>query len=692
MKRNLLLLLAFYCLNLSAQTNRIDSLQRCLTQQTDTQYVNTLNALSDAYMLNGSYQEAFQKAKLSCQKAKQIGFVDGELNAMLLIGSSYCNLFNYAKSISIYKEVLQRAEQNNKSLVIARVYLSMGYTYEYLQKYSLAFSYYAKANRLAEKLGNLDVQARSLNNIAVLYKDEDKLDLALEFYQKSLRLKLKINDVQAIGNAYHNIAHVYKLMEKYDESDKYYKKAIHYRKLAGDKNGLAFSYVNYGVFFDDIGEHEKAKGYLQKGYGLYRETQNYFEICRALTAIAVNLYYTNNLKAAIDTSRSAAAIAKRYKFPERLRDSYQMLTVLYQNQKNFELAFENYAHYVELKDSLSGVDEAKEMQRLQVLFNAEKKQQEIKILNREAKIIRLQGHKDKMWIGFLTVSALLLALSAVLLFNRFRTNQKAKKILEQQNEEISHQKKEITDSINYAKRIQESILPPEAFWKNALPNSFILYRPKDIVSGDFYWLDKKGSTVFFSAVDCTGHGVPGAMMSVVGFNLLSAAVNEAGLKKPSDILSFLDEGVTKTLRQSQDGVGVKDGMDLALCTFDTDSLELNYAGAFNSLYHCSDGVLNEIKADKFPIGINLDGVVDHYTNHALQLKKGDCVYIFSDGYADQFGGPNGKKFKYSHFKEILLNNYQLPIEEQKAKLLEVFDKWKNDLEQVDDVLVIGLQV
>ena len=290
----------------------------------------------------------------------------------------------------------------------------------------------------------------------------------------------------------------------------------------------------------------------------------------------------------------------------------------------------------------------------------------------------------------------------VIVFLVARANRQRKKTNEQltlsnnairlQKEELETHKKEITDSINYAKRIQESILPPDSYWKNCLPDSFIFYRPKDIVSGDFYWIEQKNEVVCFAAVDCTGHGVPGALMSVVGFNLLTQAVNEMNLTVPSEILKHLDHGVTKTLRQSEDGKGVKDGMDLSLCSLNLKTNELQYAGAYNSLYYVANGVLQEVKSDKFPIGVNIDGKVDNYTNHSIQLKKGDCVYLFSDGYADQFGGPRGKKFKYNQLKELLHKNYLHSIVEQKEELAKAFDSWKGELEQVDDVVIIGVRV
>jgi serine phosphatase RsbU (regulator of sigma subunit) len=264
--------------------------------------------------------------------------------------------------------------------------------------------------------------------------------------------------------------------------------------------------------------------------------------------------------------------------------------------------------------------------------------------------------------------------------------------LNQRNEQLTEHQKEMDDSISYAERIQGAIMPPRALIKSSLPNSFIIYLPRDVVSGDFYFIEKVDDEVIFAAVDCTGHGVPGALMSVVGFNYLHQAVTEKGFTKPSDILSFLDEGVNDRLRQTDGESGVNDGMDLGLCSLNTKTKKLQYAGAYNPLYVVSNGELTEVKADKFPIGVNVDGVVDEYTNHTLQLKEGDCIYLFSDGYADQFGGPKGKKFKYRPLRKTLLDLNHLTMRDQKQQLISVFNNWKGDEYQVDDVLLMGVRV
>jgi GAF domain-containing protein len=265
-------------------------------------------------------------------------------------------------------------------------------------------------------------------------------------------------------------------------------------------------------------------------------------------------------------------------------------------------------------------------------------------------------------------------------------------VVTRQNEELEIVYKHVTDSIKYAKRIQEAVLPPDSLVKRLLPDSFILYKPKDIVSGDFYWVDQKDGRTMFAAVDCTGHGVPGAFMSIVGYNILKQAVNNNNFSTPSLILDALNEGVSETLHHGNTDSHAKDGMDLSFCTIDYKKLELEYAGAFNPLYIIRNGTLIQVKANKFPIGYFLGEEKKKFTNHVIQLQKGDCVYICTDGYADQFGGPNGKKFMANNFRELLINVHALPAEEQHKILDNTIEDWRGMLDQVDDILVIGVKI
>lgn len=266
-----------------------------------------------------------------------------------------------------------------------------------------------------------------------------------------------------------------------------------------------------------------------------------------------------------------------------------------------------------------------------------------------------------------------------------------KEEIEKQRQKLEELYKDVTDSIRYAKRLQESILPPENFIRQLFPESFVFFKPKDIVSGDFYWFYKSDTKILFAAVDCTGHGVPGAFMSLVGANALNQAVKEHGILQPAKILEDVNRLSSETLNKNNENNSVRDGMDIALCAIDKKTMELEYAGANNPLYLIRNNELNEVKADKFAIGAFEPGT-KKYTNHKIKLQQGDKLYVFSDGYADQFGGKKGKKFMYKQFRDTLLKIKDEKMHKQKELLAEKLDKWKGMYEQVDDILVIGVEI
>ncbi len=265
-----------------------------------------------------------------------------------------------------------------------------------------------------------------------------------------------------------------------------------------------------------------------------------------------------------------------------------------------------------------------------------------------------------------------------------------KEEIELQHSELEEKNREITDSISYAKRIQSAILPPKRLVKEHLENSFILYIPKDIVAGDFYWMETIDNVVYFAAADCTGHGVPGAMVSVICVNGLNRCVREFGLREPGKILDKTRELVIKEIEKSEEEV--KDGMDISLCALNTKSNELIWAGAHNPLWIVRENAteIEEIKADKQPIGKY--GIETPFTTHRIQLNQGDTIYTFSDGYPDQFGGERGKKYKSGKFKSTLVAMSQKPIDQQHDLLEKEFESWRGSLEQIDDVCVIGVKV
>ncbi|MFZ5553825.1 MAG: GAF domain-containing SpoIIE family protein phosphatase, partial [Bacteroidota bacterium] len=261
-----------------------------------------------------------------------------------------------------------------------------------------------------------------------------------------------------------------------------------------------------------------------------------------------------------------------------------------------------------------------------------------------------------------------------------------------QKEIIEEKNKHITDSIIYAKRIQRAILPPEETFSAFLKNSFVLYKPKDIVSGDFYWLERKENKILFAVVDCTGHGVPGAFMSIIGYNGLNQIVNEYNITQPAEILNRLNSIITNTLKQHADQSKIRDGMDISVCCINLEQNKLEYAGANNPIFILRNNEVVEVKADKHPIGNFVGEKEFRFTNKELDLIPGDLLYLFSDGYADQFGGPRGKKLKYTQFRDLLIQHKDKSMKQQKEILDALFEDWKGDLEQIDDVCIIGVKI
>ncbi len=349
-----------------------------------------------------------------------------------------------------------------------------------------------------------------------------------------------------------------------------------------------------------------------------------------------------------------------------------------------------------MRDSIANQETRKASLKTQFQYEYDKKEALLKEQQEKERLLADEkSNRQKIVIWSVIFGLVLVVGFSVFIFNRLQLTKKQKIIIEKQKDEVETQKhivdekqKEILDSLTYAKRLQEAILPPENYWKDIFPESFVFYKPKDIVAGDFYWLEKINDLVFFAAADCTGHGVPGALVSVVCSNALNRTVLEFGITNPGKILDKTRELVISTFEKSNEEV--KDGMDISLCCLNIKTNELLWAGANNPLWLVQNNQIIEVKADKQPIGKYAEQKL--FTTHTIQLNKGDSIYIFTDGYADQFGGISGKKFKYKQLKEFILSNHTLATVEQKQRLDDLFLNWKGNLEQIDDVCIIGIKM
>ena len=361
------------------------------------------------------------------------------------------------------------------------------------------------------------------------------------------------------------------------------------------------------------------------------------------------------------------------------------LSAIYQNLGENEKAIDYLEVYVRMNDSLNEILYKTNLSETEAKYKNEKQEEE-NILLAE----RLKNKSLQMYFALAGIT--LLGGLIFFVLKGYRAKQKANKILEAQKAIIEQQHQDITDSIKYAKRIQGAILPPKNMWRKILPNSFVLYKPKDVLSGDFYWIEETDDYIYVAAADCTGHGVPGALISIVNFNLLNKAVLEKGLVTPSEILDAVNVWLTESLHQTYRESAVRDGMDISLIAIHKHSNEVLFTGANNPIYIVSNGELKQIKGDKFPVGAFVEEQIQHFTTKRFHVHQGDSIYLFSDGFADQFGGDKGKKYKYTPFQEKLKTVSELTLIEQKVMMNEEFNNWRGTHEQVDDVLLVGIKI
>ncbi|MDF1673935.1 MAG: tetratricopeptide repeat protein [Vicingaceae bacterium] len=710
---------------LSTEDNKLLNtyLEQYHNAKDDTLKIKALTQICDN-MVNESWKKyqlfhvAFLEKRINSgyDEKYRINYLKNYAGALNNLGIIYQESGELEQGLNTYEKCLKIHSELNNQGEIAICHTNMGVIYYRQGNIPKALQAYQKGLEIGDSLlrndkNNQDFKAgigSTLNNIGIIYHSQGDNKNALLYYKKSLKINRKVNDKAGVANALNNIGSIYVELMNFPLANKYYQEAIEVNKDIKDIKQLALNYQNIGNLFSHQGDYVLAQEYLQKSidlcvqindkYGLSGSTHN---LGLAQKGIGNNIIAKQYIKRALE-------IAIEIKNPKLIMNTSKSLFEIFEEESNYNQALELYKLHIKMRDSLNSESTQKAAIQQQAKYEYEK-QKAVDDAEHEKQIAIEQEAKEKQTIlTYTTAGGLgLVAIFLLVVFNRLKVTRKQKNIIEEQKQEVENQKevvelahneleeknKEITDSIQYAKRIQNAILPPNKVVKEYLQESFIYYKPKDIVAGDFYWLEsvaptsnKKENILLFAAADCTGHGVPGAMVSVVCNNGLNRSVREYGLTDPGEILNKTREIVVQEFEKSEEEV--KDGMDIALCSLEENKLQ--YAGAHNPLWIIRDGKLFETKANKQPIG-QFDNP-EPYTTHTLELQKGDSIYIFSDGYADQFGGDKGKKLKTANFKQLLLSIQKEPMEKQKQLIDEAFENWKGDLEQLDDVCVIGVRI
>jgi len=610
---------------------------------------------------------------------------------------------NFQKTIDYAALVHDTSRMENGYIIVGGCQYQIG-------NYPEALNSFQSALHLGELHHNLQIQAKALNNIGNIQDELKNYDLALNYLQKAVDIKDKLGDVKGAMDTRENMATVYSKTKQYDRALEQYENILKYKRENNEDAGVSITLMNIGYTYEKLGKLQNALDYYTQSLKILYRIDDSKNIAVCLNNIGDIYYALGKYRQAIDSSKKSLEIGKKLNIKSSVKNTALSLTNSFVKQKDYRQAYYYHVLYSEMKDSLFNEESAKVLQEMETKYQTEKKQQEIEKQSLVIDKQKAQSRSQRIMLMATLGGLILVVLIAVQVFRGYKQKKRANALLSAKNEEIeqknlflheanteiTQQKAEIEeknlnimDSIRYAKRIQQTILPRDVFIEKYLPESFILYKPKDIVSGDFYWAEKVDSRIFIAAVDCTGHGVPGAFVSIVGYNSLNRTVMEFKLTKPGDILNKLNDLVVDTFVRHSDS-DVKDGMDMSLLSMDKDTGMIEFAGAQNPLYIVNTDGLVEIKGNKQPIGSSLEAKV--FDNHIVDAKKGDMLYLFSDGYIDQFGGPKGKKFMRKRFKEVLLTIHQMDVHTQKLHLDNTIKDWMKDEEQLDDILVIGIRV
>jgi serine phosphatase RsbU (regulator of sigma subunit) len=598
--------------------------------------------------------EAKKHATSALDLAKNIGFEKGSAKANRIIGIISYKQGDFATAFKHYFDCLTYYEKVNELKGMASLYNNIGLLYGAKHDFQKSINYHKKSLTIKEKLKDEYGKAASYNNIGIIYSDIKLIDSSKVYHEKALEIRLKINDISGLGTSYYNIANNY----------------------------------------FDLNNNKKSLEYHHKALDIFRTTNDYFNYSFCINEIAMNHLYLNEEIKSKQYADSALQIAIKNGIKEAEMEVYKTLYFLYNKLKDPVNELKYYKLFSDLKITLNSANQAAEIGKMETKFEYENK---IKLqeLEQEKKNVlqNAESKKQKTFISAIVIILILVMIFSFFLYNRFRLIQKQNKLIEQQKKivdekaaELKARQKEILDSIHYAKRIQYALLAHDDLLKQNLQEHFVFFKPKDIVSGDFYWATEHNDSFYIAVCDSTGHGVPGAFMSLLSIGFLSEAIKEKSIAEPNKVFDY----VRMRLIESITNENQRDGFDGILLRFEKTTNTITYAAANNHPVLITNNQIQHLVYDKMPVGKGVKS--DLFTLHTINAFQGDAIYLYTDGYADQFGGEKGKKFKYKPLNDLLLSFNSDDLSNQKNILESTFTNWKGNLEQVDDVLIIGIKV
>jgi serine phosphatase RsbU (regulator of sigma subunit) len=617
--------------------------------------IEQIDALYVALYGLDSISERLDYVNFGIEKSKQLDYTKGLMQMQYLKAATYNEIESYDDAILYFQNATKSAEMLQDSGYLRFCYMSIGSINLDIENYEQAKKEFFTGLKYANN--SITKSVDIYNYLGTLYKELGVVDSSLYYHNKNLKLREIKNDTIGLAHSYNNIGLVYKHSGDFKTALQYLNKSLEFKKKVNDTKGIGGSYINIGSIYLLLKDYQKAYEYASLG-----------------------MIYTDSVK------------AKTFTF----NGSENALKALLKMQS--ERAYELFELYDSLNTELNGEEILNNIEANQIKFDVANKEQLLELekakANQLSQSLIVKEEKAKR-LGFIIfagiIGVIILIIFLIIVYKNFKKKKALSLSLEDKNLLIEQKNKDITDSINYAKKIQNSIMPDTNEFGNLFQDSLIYYKPKDIVSGDFYWFQHFNNSIVFAAADCTGHGVPGAMMSVICVGALNHFTKKTDITDPETVLHFIDKEVNRSTNGGSDEQRMADGMDIALCAYNKDNNTLQFSGANRPLVLIRNNEVVIYKGNKFPIGQDI-GIEKDFTGEKIQLKKNDTVYVFTDGIVDQFGGEKGKKLLFKRLKEFLLSIQTLSFSDQKEKLDFYFNQWKGEEEQVDDVLLIGIKV
>lgn len=559
------------------------------------------------------------------------------------MGLVYVDMGDYPQGIEVFLKSKDLFQSSQNKQGIFKCDNILGVTYCFMGDYETALTYLLNSQKGFDDGWVYD-------NLGLVYYHKKDYKKSLFYFKEALAIYRKLANTKLIANKLNDVGSLYEIIGNSDTAISYYFESLKMSEKLNDKMNIVEAYASLGDIY-----------FKQKKYSLSLEYEN------------------KSLK-----------IAKEINYLISIRETEKTLSDIYFSLNNPTKSLEHYKNYISIKDSLVNETNIKRLVRVEEKFKFEKEKELTKMEQEKKDAIKQEElrHQKNQRNIFIAGFGMVLCLS-VFLFMAFKRNQKAKLIITAQKKIVEEKKKEMTDNINYAQRIQKAILPSDEYINNNMPENFIIYKPKDIVSGDFYWAYSDAGWNYIATADCTGHGVSGAMMSMIGTQLLNEIVIERNINRPDLVLNALRDEIIKALNPKGAVEERKDGMDISFCRIPKIGVVMESACANNSIYIVRHAQVIEIKANRFPVGKYVGN--ESFTLNETYLQREDIIYTLSDGFCDQFGGEKGKKLMTKKFKEWITAIPHINMSIVKNELENRFSNWIGDGEQIDDVTIVAIK-